>query len=192
MKGALVKPLLKKATLDLIKKNYHPVSNLNFCSKAVKCVVAHQLVTHVESNNLMEPNQSAYRTNHSTETTILKVKSDIPVPWIKGRWCVWCCWIFLQPLIQLTTLSSYRDFMTDLGYVTQLWNGFAHTLWTTVRKWWWITMRVTWLPWPLAFHRVVFLVQTCLPCTLVLYVTSAGIPDGVSTVCRWSTGLSTL
>ena len=40
MKGALVKPLLKKATLDLIKKNYHPVSNLNFCSKVIEHVVA--------------------------------------------------------------------------------------------------------------------------------------------------------
>ena len=77
IKGALVKHLLKKATLDLIKKNYHSVSNLNFCSKVIKCVVADQLVAHVESNNLMEPTQSAYRANHSIETTILKVKLDI-------------------------------------------------------------------------------------------------------------------
>ena len=32
---------------------------------------------YIEKNNLMEPNQSAYRRNHSTETTLLKVKSDI-------------------------------------------------------------------------------------------------------------------
>ena len=65
------------------------------------------------------------------------------MPWIKGRWCVWCCWIFLQPLIQSTTLSSYRDFMTDLEYATQIWNGFTHTLQTAIRRWWWITLRVT-------------------------------------------------
>ena len=85
MKGALVKPLLKKATLDLIMKNYHPVSNLNFCSKVIEWVVADQEVAHVESNNPMEPNQSAYRMNHSNETTILKVKSDIRGAMDKGE-----------------------------------------------------------------------------------------------------------
>ena len=83
--GALVKPLLKKATLDLIKKNYFPVSKLNFCSKVIKHVFADQLVTHVESNNLIEPNQSAYRRKHSTETTILKVMSDILGAMDKGE-----------------------------------------------------------------------------------------------------------
>ena len=59
MKDVLVKLLLKKATLDLIK-NYHPVSNLNCCSNMNECVVPDQVVAHVESNNLMEPNQCAY------------------------------------------------------------------------------------------------------------------------------------
>ena len=85
MKGALVRPLLKKATLGLIMKNYHPVLDLNFCSNVIKWVVADQLVPHVESNNLMEPNQSTYRTNNSTETTILKVKSDILGSMDKGK-----------------------------------------------------------------------------------------------------------
>ena len=40
-------------------------------------VVAAQLVSYLDTYNLMEPNQSAYRTNHSTENTLLKVKSDI-------------------------------------------------------------------------------------------------------------------
>ena len=85
MKGVLVKALLKKATLDLIKKNYHPVSNFNFCSKVIEHVVSDQLVAHVKSNNLMQPNQSAYRMNHSTETTLLKVKSDILGAMDKGE-----------------------------------------------------------------------------------------------------------
>ena len=32
-KGALVKPKLKKADLDLIKENFRPLSNLQFLSK---------------------------------------------------------------------------------------------------------------------------------------------------------------
>ena len=39
MKGALIKALLKKATLDLMKDKYCPVSNLNFCSKTIEHVV---------------------------------------------------------------------------------------------------------------------------------------------------------
>ena len=77
-KEALVNPLNKKIILDLLnKKNYCPVSNLSFGSKLVEQVVAAQLVSYLDTYNLMEPNQSAYRTNHSTETTLLKVKTDI-------------------------------------------------------------------------------------------------------------------
>ena len=75
--NALVHPLLKKINLDLLDKNYHPVSNLSFLSKAIECKVASQLVEYVESNDLMEPNKSAYRRSHNIETTLLKIKSDI-------------------------------------------------------------------------------------------------------------------
>ena len=56
LKEALVKPLVKKANLEVIDKNYRPVSNLSFLSKLIKRVVAEQLVDHVE-NNIMEQNQ---------------------------------------------------------------------------------------------------------------------------------------
>ena len=74
----LVNPLIKKIFLDNVnKKNYHPVSNLSFGSKLGKQVFADHLVSHLDTYNLMEPNQSTNRINHSTETTLLKVKSDI-------------------------------------------------------------------------------------------------------------------
>ena len=76
-KVSLVKPLLKKANLDLIYKNYRPVSNLQFISKLVERVAVEQLVDHVNRNNLMEVNQSAYRELHSTETALVKVREDI-------------------------------------------------------------------------------------------------------------------
>ena len=73
----LVKPLLKKANLDLVDKNYRPVSNLQFISKLIEMVAAEQLVDHINRNNLMEVNQSAYREFHSTETALVKVREDI-------------------------------------------------------------------------------------------------------------------
>ena len=77
MKEAFLRPLLKSSKLELQDQNYRPVSNLSFCSKTIERVAANQIVDYIEKNNLMEPNQSAYRRNHSTETTLLKAKSDI-------------------------------------------------------------------------------------------------------------------
>ena len=78
MKIARVKPLLKNSKLghdDL--KNYRPVSNLSYISKLLERVVVRRLNSHMNSNNLHEPLQSAYKAGHSTETTLLKVHNDI-------------------------------------------------------------------------------------------------------------------
>ena len=77
LKGAVLRPLLKKANLTLTLLNYHPVSNLSFLSKVIERCVCPQLVSFSKSSNNMEPLQSAYRTNHSTETALLKVQTDI-------------------------------------------------------------------------------------------------------------------
>ena len=78
LKKAIVKPLLKKATLDPnILKNYRPVSNLSFISKIVEKVVANRLKLYLEDNFLFEPFQSAYREYHSVETALLKINNDL-------------------------------------------------------------------------------------------------------------------
>ena len=77
LKVFLVKPLLKKAYLDLIDNNFRPVSNLAFVSKLAECAAASQLIEHIDRFNLMKSNQLAYRALHSTETELLKVKTDI-------------------------------------------------------------------------------------------------------------------
>ena len=58
-------------------KNYRPVSNLSFLSKALEKVVANQLNAHINSSNTSNQYQSAYRKFHSSETTLLKIHSDI-------------------------------------------------------------------------------------------------------------------
>ena len=77
LKHAIVIPLLKKLGLELIKKNYRPVSNLPFVSKLIEKAVALQLIDHLTANQLMEVFQSAYRTGHSTETALIRVQNDI-------------------------------------------------------------------------------------------------------------------
>ena len=77
LKIAELLPLLKKAILELISKNYRPVSNLTFLSKLIERIVAVRLIAHQDTNDLYEALQSAYRRGHSTETALLKVKNDI-------------------------------------------------------------------------------------------------------------------
>ena len=79
-KKAIVTPLIKKPTLpknDL--KNYWPVSNLNFISKLIEKVVAFQIKEHLNKAGLENGFQSAYKANHSTETTLLGIQNDILV-----------------------------------------------------------------------------------------------------------------
>ena len=71
MKCAIVRPLLKKMSLDLnLYKNYRPVSNLSFLSKIIEKLVAKRLNDYLTINNLHSPMQSAYRAFHSVETAL--------------------------------------------------------------------------------------------------------------------------
>ena len=78
LKTAVVKPLLKKASLDKnLLKNYRPISNLPFLSKILEKVVLHKLLSHLQENNLSNPFQSAYRVGHSIESVLLRIVNDI-------------------------------------------------------------------------------------------------------------------
>ncbi len=57
--------------------NYRPVSNLLFISKILEKIAAGRYEGHLTRYSLHEPYQSAYIVNHSTETTLLKVKCEI-------------------------------------------------------------------------------------------------------------------
>ena len=76
-KCALVFPLLKKPGLDLLYKNYRPVSNLQYVSKLTEKMVFDQIHTHMMTHSLYPEFQSAYRKNHSTETALVRVTNDI-------------------------------------------------------------------------------------------------------------------
>src|SRR5664279_6097845 len=77
-KLAYITPLLKKPDLDSADvKSHRPISNLSVTSKLLERLVCKQLVAYLKSGDLLPDLQSAYRANHSTETAVLKVMSDI-------------------------------------------------------------------------------------------------------------------
>ncbi|XP_072015021.1 uncharacterized protein [Amphiura filiformis] len=75
LKHAIISPIIKKPSLDPNNlKNYRPVSNIKFLSKVIEKHAVNTISNHMRECNLGEPLQSAYRTAHSTETALLKVK----------------------------------------------------------------------------------------------------------------------
>ena len=75
-KVSIIHPLLKKLGLDLISKNYRPVSNLPFLSKVVEKSALKQFIKHCDDNSLCPTYQSAYRKNYSCNTALVKLFDD--------------------------------------------------------------------------------------------------------------------
>ncbi len=73
-KQARVTPLLKKPYLNpTLLENYRPVSLLPFIAKTLEWVVFNQLSMFLAQNNLLDNNQSGFKSGHSTETALLSV-----------------------------------------------------------------------------------------------------------------------
>ena len=65
--------------------NYRPVSNLCFIAKILEKLVLSQVSSYLNSHNLYNTCQSAYRPGHSTERALLKVVNDLFLSLSKGN-----------------------------------------------------------------------------------------------------------
>ena len=77
LKIAMLDPLLKKVNPDSDIFKTLDQSNLKFLSKLVERAVFVQLNEYLVENELHEVFQSAYKSFHSTETSLLRVQNDI-------------------------------------------------------------------------------------------------------------------
>ena len=77
-KRSVIKPLLKKPTLDKeVLSNYRPISKLSFLSKLTEKIVKNRLTHHLSTNSLFNPHQSAYVKSHSTKTVLLALHDHL-------------------------------------------------------------------------------------------------------------------
>ena len=123
-KSALVTPILKKKCHDHNDlNNYRPVSNLCFIAKILEKLVLSQVSSYLNSHNLYNTCQSAYRPGHSTETALLKVVNDLFLSLNKGNISV----------LALLDFSSAFDTIDHPILVHCLRTGFGFT--DTVLQW---------------------------------------------------------
>ena len=86
LKTALVTPVIKDKLKDSEDfKNYRAITNLPFLSKILEQVLYLQLNNHIESNGMHCNFQSAYRKDHSCETSMIRMTGDIQTMIHKGK-----------------------------------------------------------------------------------------------------------
>ena len=86
LKTAHITPLINKPSLDGENlKKYRPVANLKFLAKTVERACASQIQHYLATNNLLGNTQSAYRSNRSVETALVRVYNDLLLAIDKGK-----------------------------------------------------------------------------------------------------------
>jgi len=75
-KHGIITPIFKSGDRDEIN-NYRPITILPIISKVLEKIVANQLTSFLEENNLISNTQHGFRSKLSTETALLKVTDEI-------------------------------------------------------------------------------------------------------------------
>ena len=170
-KSALITPILKKKCLDHSDlNNYPPVSNLCFIAKILEKQVLSQVSSYLNSHNIYNTCQSAYRPGHSTETALLKVVNDLFLSLNKGNISVLALLDFSSAFDTIDHPILLHCLHTDFGFTDTVLQWFSSYL--TDR-----THNVSLSNHCSAFthvhsnvHRVQFLAQYFSPCILIIII----------------------
>ena len=116
-KSALVTPILKKRCLDHNDlNNYRPVSNLCFIAKILGKLILSQVTSYLNSHNLHNTCQSAYRPGHSTEAALRNVVNDLFLSLNKGNVSVLALLDFSSVFDTIDHPILVHRHQTDLGF----------------------------------------------------------------------------
>lgn len=75
-KNSKIIPIKKKGNCSSIS-NLRPISILPSMSKVFEKLIKNQITKFISDHDLLHPHQSGFRTNHSTNTALMKVHDDI-------------------------------------------------------------------------------------------------------------------
>ena len=129
LKSALVTPILKKRCLDHnYLNNYQPVSDLCFIAKILEKLVLSQVSSYLNSRNLCNTCQSAYRSGHSTETALLKVVNDLFLTLNKGNISVLALLDFSSTFDTIDHPILVHRLHTDFGFTDTVLQWFSSYL----------------------------------------------------------------
>jgi hypothetical protein len=107
---AYVHPSLKKGMDVNELKSYRPISHLTFLSKILESAALVQLRTHLEKTSAFSNFQSAYRSNHSTETALCRVYNDMVLNMDSGK----CTLVLLLDLSAAFDTVDHELLISDL------------------------------------------------------------------------------
>ena len=108
--------------------NYRPVSNLCFIAKILEKHVLYQVSSYLNSHNLYNTCQSAYRTGHSTETALLKVVNDLFLSLNKGNISVLALLDFSSAFDTIDHPIIVQRLHTDFGFTDAVLQWFSSYL----------------------------------------------------------------
>ena len=108
--------------------NYRPVSNLCFIAKILEKLVLSQVSSCLNSHNLYNTCQSAYRPGHSTETALLKVVDDLFLSLNKGNISVQALLDFSSAFDTIDHTILVHRLHTDFGFTDTVLQWFSSYL----------------------------------------------------------------
>ena len=97
--------------------SYRPVSGLPYLGKITEKAAVLQLGNHMETNDLNNPVQSAYRTGHSNETALVKIMNDLLLA-IDNKKCVLLVMLDLSAAFDTVEHSILFDRLENMFGVT--------------------------------------------------------------------------
>ena len=147
--------------------NYRPVSNLCFIAKILEKLVLSQVSSYLNSHNLYNTCQSAYRPGHSTETALLKVVDDLFLSLNKGNISVLALLDFSSAFDTIDHTILVHRLHTDFGFTDTVLQWFSSYL-TDCTHYVYLIIALLLLLYTQVFLRVQFLALLFSPCILSL------------------------
>ena len=117
-KTARITPLFKGKGNKHDKNNYRPIAVIGHIAKLFERQVQKQLVLYLMSNNLINIDQSAYRANHSTQTSIIRVQEDC-IDNICDKMLTGLCFLDIRKCFDTIDHNVLQQKMNNYGIVDE-------------------------------------------------------------------------